>query len=162
MENCQIWGGTSPLVGKDLHSPGTDWNVIKLALTSKGAQLTEYNVQRGTLMLDSLRGTRNLCPNFQQTVYGLTANDLKILMKTISGKNCLHYHLYDIGKAHTKMCTYCSPSEIEKLYLGSFGEETATHILCECQFFSGLRQKTYGQTSLNTDQLITGNIKKNH
>ena len=51
-------------------------------------------------------------------------------------------------------------NEIEKLNLESFGEETALHILCECQSFSKLRQEIYGTTSLSIPQIISGNIKK--
>ncbi len=122
---------------------------------------TPISDQTKSLINTLLTASKNSIKRLNKSIISLRINDLKILMKTISGKNCLHYHLYDIGKAHSKECTYCKPSETEKLYLGTFGEETATHILCECQFFSKLRQEIYGKTSLSVMQIISGNIKKN-
>ena len=42
---------------------------------------------------------------------------------------------------------------MEKDRLNSYGKETATHLLCECQFFSRLRQEIYGKTSLSIEEL---------
>ena len=55
---------------------------------------------------------------------------------------------------------YCTLSEIEKLNLETYGEETAFHIPCECQFFSKLRQEIYGTTSLSIPQIFSRNTKK--
>ena len=60
--------------------------------------------------------------------------------------------------AFKKLCGHSY--RLFQLYLESFGEETAFHILCECQFFSKLRQEIYGMTSLSIPQIISGDIKK--
>ena len=69
----------------------------------------------------------------------------------ITGKNCLNYHLENIGYEVTKDCNYCSPEDHNKIHLEDYEEETASHILCECPAFSKLRQEIYGTTILNLD-----------
>ena len=47
-----------------------------------------------------------------KAVTNLNKEDISILTKTITGKNNLNYHLYNIGYSYTQDCTYCSPLNI--------------------------------------------------
>ena len=82
----------------------------------------------------------------------LNIEDIKILTKIITGKNCLNYHLENIGYEITKDCNYCSPEDHLKIHLVDYEEETASHILCECPAFSKLRQELYGTTKLDINE----------
>ena len=107
-----------------------------------------------------IHAANNDLNKLSNTLISLKTEQLKILIKVITGKNCLQYHQQIIGRAQTTECSYCTLTETEKLNLETFGEETALHILCECQFFSKLRQEIYSMTSLSIPQIISGNIKK--
>ena len=123
----------------------------------RGSPISEQTKLLGNILIHAAKYNLTKLSN---AVLSLTTEQLKILIKVITGKNCLQYHQKNIGNAQTTECSYCILNEIEKLRLKSYGEETATHILCECQFFSKLRQEIYGTTSLSYTQIISRDIKK--
>ena len=85
-------------------------------------------------------------------------NEITSLVKTISGKNCMNYNLYNIGYSYTKDCEYCSPEEEEKENFKEYEEETAAHILCDCPAFTNTRQQIYGKPTLELHNLKGINI----
>ena len=123
----------------------------------RGSPVSEQTKLLGNILIHA---AKNNLTKLSNTLISLKTEQLKILIKAITGKNCLQYHQQIIGRAQTSECSYCTLTEIEKLNLETFGEETALHILCECQSFSKLRQEIYGMTSLSIPQIISGNIKK--
>ena len=123
----------------------------------RGSPISEQTKLLGNILISA---ANNNLTKLSNTLISLKTEQLKILMKVTTGKNCLQYHQQIIGRAQTAECSYCTLNEIEKLKLESFGDETAFHILCECQSFSKLRQEIYGMTSLSIPQIISGNIRK--
>ena len=123
----------------------------------RGSPISEQTKLLGNILIEA---ANNNLTKLSNTLISLKTEQLKILIKVITGKNCLQYHQQIIGRAQTTECSYCILTEFEKDNLESFGEETAYHILCECQSFSKLRQEIYGTTSLSFPQIISGNIKK--
>ena len=123
----------------------------------RGSLISEQTKLLGNILIHA---ANNNLTKLSSTLLSLKTEQLKILTKVITGKNCLQYHQQIIGRAQTTECSYCTLNEFEKLQLESYGEETAFHILCECQCFSNLRQEIYGMTSLSIPQIISGNIKK--
>ena len=91
----------------------------------------------------------------QKVITNLKTNQIKTLTKTITGHNCLKYHMEKIGYCFDSDCYYCPKLEYQTLY----EEETAIHILTDCTAFSNLRQQIYGQTTLKDDDLIMTNLK---
>ena len=81
-------------------------------------------------------------------ITSLNKKEINVLTKTITGKNCLNYNLYNIGYSYTQDCDYCSPHELEKENFKEYEEETAAHILCNCIAFSHIRQELYGNTNM--------------
>ena len=120
---------------------------------------THISDQSKNLLSVLLEASKNNLLKLSNTLISLKTEDLKILMKTITGANCLHYYQHIIGNVQTDECTYCILNEIEKLRLDSYGKETATHLLCECQFFSRLRQEIYGKTSISIDELGNSSLR---
>ena len=123
----------------------------------RGSPISDQTKLLGNILIHA---ANNNLTKLSNTLISLKTEQLKILMKVITGKNCLQYHQQIIGRAQTTECSYCTLTELEKVNLESFGKETAFHILCECQSFSKLRQEIYGMTSLSIPQIISGNIKK--
>ena len=90
-------------------------------------------------------------------ITNLKTKDIRTLVKTITGHNCINYHLETIGYSFNKDCSYCSPKEEEKIKQMEYEQETTTHILCECPAFSKIRQEQYCTYKMDTEELIIKN-----
>ena len=116
----------------------------------RGSPISDQTKLLGNILIEA---AKNNLTKLSKTLLSLKTGQLKILIKVITGKNCLHYHQHIIGNVQVDECTYCSLNEMEKNRLNSYGKETATHLLCECRFFSRLRQEIYGKTSISVEEL---------
>ena len=105
-----------------------------------------------------LKTTNYNITSLSKHITSLKTEDIRTLTKTITGHNCLNYHLDTTGYALNKDCTYCSPKEEDKINHMEYKQETTTHILCECPAFSKIRQEQYGTYKMDTDELIIEDI----
>ena len=62
--------------------------------------------------------------------------DIRILIGCLTGHNTLNYHLTTIKYAYDEYCDYCSLDT-------EYHPETATHIICKCDYFRELRMKYF-------------------
>ena len=120
-------------------------------------QNTPLSKQTKILVNLLLKTTNNNIQKLSKEIIKLNTNDLRTLVKTITGHNCLNYHLKTIGYASNTDCSYCSPKEEDKINHIEYEQETATHILCECPAFSKIRQEQYGTHKMDIEELIMKN-----
>ena len=82
-----------------------------------------------------------------------------MIIKVISGHNCLNHHLFRTSLSYTAICTYCIPEN--QLYEVDEPLETAHHILCDCPAFSKERNDIYSSHIITEDYVFSRSTIRN-
>lgn len=106
----------------------SQWN--RWILSSSCRQTKEFN-----LSLDKSR---------QKYLLSLNRPNIKIIMDLITGHCGLNYHIHKIGIANSSLCDACMEDV-----------ESATHFLCECPAFSGIRNRIFGTHLINPKNILS-------
>ena len=77
-----------------------------------------------------------------EDIISLSRRELRVLVRLLTGHCCLQYHLKNMQLAKSSNCRLCGQSE-----------ETAEHILCECDALALPRMKHFKEYVITVNQV---------